>query len=525
MNKKVVVTGLLVFWTGIAAYMGMRILESYAEDAVQASLSAIPAKVEEIKFSLLDKSLKLKGLSFEIPDEKIQRKGAIDEIEVKGFNRKILYVLPKTEAYTPESLPKVADAVSVKGFSETSHMGYQIVTRRIGNVNIVNWYQRLGLVFDQYSRYGVGEKFFEELFRCRMDELSFTTAEMSIKPDASSLPFTFRMAEGSVPGGVRPPKAGTLVSPISLRLKDMTFTGADFTGVLDAFEVRDVLPPEPKEFAQLMEYIRANAENADDDDMERFKEILAPAYKDSLPLASVSLSGGTFKKGDISVRAGSAFFSNTRNSGVETYVLKVKALHIPVEAMNGYADTVKRFAPNGVELSLDATNRYDGAMMSGTAEYILNDLGKLHVTGELAGDVNVLQFISPEDMLVDAQAVLSQVAVKKFSLDYEDQGLLPLSFALLADGNGELFGYVIFLLKQQIDAIRGNGGVFCSKLADTLEEQLKAPGTVHFSFEAEKPIPLLRLGMSLCTEGAEFPVTLFSTPGSKALDSYPILRN
>lgn len=523
MRKKLIVTGLLLFWTGVAAYMGMRILESYAEDAVQASLSAIPATVEEIRFSLLDKSLKLKGIRYEIPDEKIQRKGRIEEIEVKGFNRKILYVLPKMEAYAPDALPKVADAVSIKGFSETSHKGYEIITRNIGNMDIANWHQRLGLLFDQYSRYGAGEKFYEELFRCRMDEVSFSSAELSVKSSADAHPSTFRVTEGKAPGGVRAPQANEQVSPFSLRLTGITYTGDGCTGALDVVELKDILFPKPKQLVQLMEYCKAS-DFGTEETIGKIKETLALAYEDSLPLASVGASGGRFSIGGVSSSLKNVLYANKKISGGEEYTLKVQALHIPAEAAQGYADIVKRFAPNGVEFSLDATNRNDGATMSGNAEYTFKDLGKLRVSGEFLGNAKMFQFSNPENGLDDVETMLSKVEVKKFSVDYEDHGLMPLCLALLSKGEARKLEYGLFLAQQQIAVIRGTDGVFCAQLADVLEEQLSAPGTVHASFDSETPVSLMRLGMMLLMGNGEPPMTLTSAPGSKALESYPILR-
>ena len=70
MNKKYIVGG-LIFWAGVSGYMGLRILESYTEDAVFAALSAVPAQAQEIKYSFLSNTLSLKGVEYELPDDKI----------------------------------------------------------------------------------------------------------------------------------------------------------------------------------------------------------------------------------------------------------------------------------------------------------------------------------------------------------------------------------------------------------------------------------------------------------------------
>lgn len=111
MNKKYLVGG-LIFWAGLSGYMGLRILESYTEDAVYAALSAVPAQAQEIKFSFLNSSLTLKNVEYEIPDEKAIHKGTIEHVELKGFNRKIMFVkpdMPPYQAAEPPSCCRVFD--------------------------------------------------------------------------------------------------------------------------------------------------------------------------------------------------------------------------------------------------------------------------------------------------------------------------------------------------------------------------------------------------------------------------------
>ena len=51
MNKKFIIAGVM-FWASLSGYMGLRVLESYTEDAVYAVLSVIPAQAQEIRYSL-----------------------------------------------------------------------------------------------------------------------------------------------------------------------------------------------------------------------------------------------------------------------------------------------------------------------------------------------------------------------------------------------------------------------------------------------------------------------------------------
>ena len=61
MNKKYIVGG-LIFWAGVSGYMGLRILESYTEDAVFAALSAVPAQAQELRYYFISNTIPLKGV-------------------------------------------------------------------------------------------------------------------------------------------------------------------------------------------------------------------------------------------------------------------------------------------------------------------------------------------------------------------------------------------------------------------------------------------------------------------------------
>ena len=105
MNKKYIAGG-LIFWAGLSGYMGLRILESYTEDAVYAALSAVPAQAGEIRYSFLSNTLSLKGVEYELPDDEIMHKGTIESVEVTGFNRKCMFVKPKMRnPLWPRALP------------------------------------------------------------------------------------------------------------------------------------------------------------------------------------------------------------------------------------------------------------------------------------------------------------------------------------------------------------------------------------------------------------------------------------
>ena len=523
MNKKVIVAGLLVFWTGVAGYMGMRILESYAEDAVQAALSAIPATAEEVKFSFLDKNLSIKGVSYEIPDERIQRKGTIESVEVKGFNRKILYVLPKMAAYAPDELPKVADSVSLKGLSETSHVGYEIMTRKVEHMEIKNWHQRLGLVLDQYSRYGVGEKFFEEVFRCSVEDVTFSNADISIKSDSTSVPLTVRIAQGNTPGGIKAPRLGTFVSPVSFRLKGITFSGDGFHGSLGSLEIRDIMSPEPKYLAQMGD-ILSSPEPYQEEDFDAITSLFSKAYESYPLFASLGMQGFSLKVEDTPVTLKNLLYTIKYLPEGDTYAVKMQNLHVPADAVKEVASIVQRFSPDGFDLSFEGSSCYGPDTISGSGKYILKGLGEFNVAVDFAGDAKKIQDIAFSGRVDQLMEELSQVEVRSFSMDYEDQGLVPLGFALASMGDEHSFELYQSEIRDTLVEMRMENNTFWTRLANALEEQLRAPGSFHVAFQSAQPVSLQQLAMMLLMDPDRLPVTVTSLPGKKPLAEYPILR-
>ena len=220
MNKKYVLCGVL-FWAAVSGYMGLRILDSYTEDAVAAALSGIPATAEEIKYSFLRNSLAITGLEYDIPHETVQRKGRIERIEVQNFNRKILFVLPRMAEYSPEILPRVAERVTFSGWKDSLHEHEVKIISSIAQVTVEGWHQRLGLVLDQYARYGVGKRFFEELMRCRMAQAVATGISVEKKAEGTG---KLSIARVFLPKGILPPAMDEKMHAQDVALEKLAFS-------------------------------------------------------------------------------------------------------------------------------------------------------------------------------------------------------------------------------------------------------------------------------------------------------------
>ena len=230
MNKKYIVGG-LIFWAGVSGYMGLRILESYTEDAVFAALSAVPAQAAEIRYSFLSNTLALKGVEYELPDDRIMHKGTIESVEVKGFNRKCVYVKPDMPAYHADTLPVVAESVTARGIVDNIHVAQTRVEQKIDEVQIRGWRQRLGMLLDQHSQHRGEASFFEELFRCSLEGFDVGRISTTIlAPDAA--PVNVTVDSVSLPDGLRAPRGEEKVAPASVRISGIRFAGHQFFGGL-----------------------------------------------------------------------------------------------------------------------------------------------------------------------------------------------------------------------------------------------------------------------------------------------------
>ena len=300
MNKKYIVGG-LIFWAGLSGYMGLRILESYTEDAVFAALSAVPAQAQEIRYSFLNNTLRLKGVEYELPDKKIMHKGTIESVEVTGFNRKCMFVKPNMPAYDPDALPIVAESVTATGIVDNVHVGHTRMEQRVERVELRGWYQRLGMLLDQHNQHSGEASFFEELYRCRLDGLELDKVT-SVISEPETVPVTFAAAKAMLSEGIRAPRGTDRVSPVSLRLSGLSISGRNFSGGLQQLDLNGLLLLEP---ADMAEFLRLNREldaavskDADDDAAETLLdgmfEILAKHGQDRRPLSGLAMQGGSF---------------------------------------------------------------------------------------------------------------------------------------------------------------------------------------------------------------------------------------
>ena len=513
MNKKYIAGG-LIFWAGLSGYMGLRILESYTEDAVYAALSAVPAQAGEIRYSFLSNTLSLKGVEYELPDDEIMHKGTIESVEVTGFNRKCMFVKPKMPDYDADTLPIVAESIVATGIADNIHFGNTRIEQKIADVRVNGWYQRIGLLLDLRSRHKGEPSFYEEMYRCRLDGLEINNVHSVTSSPDMPAPMSFGVEKIALSRGVAAPRGTDKVSPISLYASGLTFDNEASSGSLQRVEVQDLLLPEPKDMASLVnvaamletssekaagETDPSAPETSPEDALADVVERLQEYYGSHLFYTLLGLQGGkiSFKSSPVPVSAALNGFSHRQSMegrGVVRDVVDLSRLQLNLPR-DGEPLLVlmARYAPEGLVLNVKGDIRTGKDEVSGTGRYEVEGLGVLEGECAYSGDIAALTGMSVLSSEEDYFGAMQKVQLKKLSATYKDSGLLPMALEIFARENGGT--------PEEYAAMAVQMGSGLEQFPDKLVR------------EAGKLLRAL-------VNPAELPLSLGSTPGSRPLAQY-----
>ena len=516
MNKKYVVAGFL-FWASVSGYMGLRILESYTEDAVAAALTCIPATAREVKFSFLSKDLVLEGLQYEIPDEKVQRKGTVERIEVKGFNRKILFVTPRMPEYAPEGLPAVAERITATGIMESRHESYARTEVSLDSLEIIGWGQRLGILLDRYARGGADERFFEELFRCCMDRAHVSGLLIRQEDSRDKDAVQLRLDKMLLPEGITPPQAGEYAHPLHVLLEGSSCGGADWNFSSGRLELLDFTPPAPSSLSKMHSFdlVRWLAAYATREGHQPLRPFFTGLHADACRFQAKG-------SGQAASLAGLSLAVDPKDAGTDID-LALSGLHISNDVLAQYGGTVEKHAAGGVKADLRFRGNMTGSGCISSLEVLLHGLGKLDVAASLAGDMDVLFSCAlSQEMQPVFLKRLAEMRMERIKMTYEDSGLCALALEIAAKKAG-------MMPLDFLDALDARAAMELQKSADSrivgdaariLREQLHAPGTITAELAQGKRPTLAQLALTILTQPAKLPVFLSSAPGKKPMRSY-----
>lgn len=518
MNKKFIIGGIM-FWAGLSGYMGLRVLESYTEDAVYAVLSVIPAQAQEIRYSFLDDSLRLKGVEYEIPDEKVVHKGSIESVEVTKFHRKIMYVKPVMPPYDADELPRVGETFKFTGIVDRIHEGNTVVESRIDSVEMKGWYQRVGMVLDRLARKGAGAEFFEELFRTRIDELKASQIDVSVVAPSLEAPVRMHIDQIDVPGGIRAPRGEEKNTPVHLVLDRLTFGQKEASASVGRLELRALRAPQPEQLGRLVELARAIREGRKE--TAELSALLVESYEKFPPFGLFSLYDLRVKPDNASepLTVSSASYALTYEGDGYTDSLKCKDLHVRPETFGDLSGVVKRFAPDGIRLDVTSDSQCNSKTLSTKVSYDLPGLGRFEGASDMAGDFISLKKFSLLGELVDfaPQSLLEKVQINRISARYADSGLMGLGLAAAAQELGVTPEQLVAEARATADAMAKDSNSVLAQLGKVLQEQLQHPGEVSLEMVPKECMSIGKLAETLFVSPQDFPLTVTSRPGQKAL--------
>ncbi|WP_446423999.1 hypothetical protein [Mailhella sp.] len=518
MNKKFIIGGIM-FWAGLSGYMGLRVLESYTEDAVYAVLSVIPAQAQEIRYSFLDDSLRLKGVEYEIPDEKVIHKGSIESVEVKKFHRKIMFVKPNMPPYHADELPRVGESFTFTGIADRVHKDNTVIESRIGSMQVEGWYQRVGMVMDRLIRKGAGSEFFEELFRTRVDGLRAEQIDVSISAPSLDSPVKMHIDSATLPAGIRAPRGTELNTPVDAVLERVSIRQGDQSASASRMELRALRAPEPEQLARLVELSRALREGKAEAASDSLGSMLVGGYAKYPPFSLFSLYGVNVKTGKDEPPVTAKSFSYALRYQGDGYAdsMKCTDLHVRPESFGELSAVVSRFAPDGIRLNASNESTCDSRELSARAVYELPDLGRFEGSSAFVGDFVQLKKLSLLGELVSADPLelLDKIQLKKIEMRYADSGLVEIGFAAAAQELGLAPEQLRTEALAAVHAMAGDENTVLAKLGAVLTEQLSAPGEIALELAPKESVSVQKLAKTLLVAPQDFPFTVQSRPGQK----------
>ena len=536
MNKKYVIGG-IVICVGIAGWIGMHVLENRTEKAVAEALSTVPAQAREISYSLLNNTLLLKGVTYDVSDEDISRKGSVDQVEIKGFNPACLS--DTVSVYNPDTLPVVAESMTASGISDDIRFGDMHMVQKVDEIGISGWYQRLGVLMEQFRRHREAEAFYEELYRCRLDGMDLRNIHYEITFQNMRSPVTFDMEHLGLSEGVRAPRGDEKVTPISVYLSGIRFAGKEenttLSGTLQRVDIKDVMMPDPAVVAEVLAISREL--NADgEDSLETFDQqftammtLLQNDYDKKLLFSQFAMKDFQLSIDEKTPSAVEPFMTvlmksleyrlGLTNAGEHTYAAVLDSLQLKMAELSRNA-IIKRYAPDGFTINAGSESLISDTNITGQGRYELVGLGELEGDMALSGNIKMLRNVAMLDLSVEPYELLQAIQLQKLHVNYRDSGLMAMTMELLAADGHQAPEDMLNVLLQNVQVLSQFPDQNARQLGAMLTEQLTRPGECGMSYEPERPVSVMELVSLLMVNPGAVPVTFSSKPGDKLLMDY-----
>ncbi|WP_418765987.1 hypothetical protein [Mailhella sp.] len=539
MKKKYIIGGIVVC-VGIAAWIGVYALENRTEKAVAGALASVPAQAQEIRYSLLNNTLLLKGVTYDVSEENVKRKGSVEQVEIKGFNPACLSV--SAAAYDPDALPVVAQSMTATGISDDIGFGDLQIAQKIDEISVSGWHQRLGVLLERFQKHRDEASFYEEMYRYRLDGMAFRGMRSLISmPDMPS-PISLDMEEMGLAESARAPRGDEKVAPFSVYLSGMRFGAKGSTGrvsgELQRLDIKDVLLPDPFVMAELvrinkkMDATDLDSETGMDDFDEQIiamSSLLQKNYENKLLFSRFGMQGFRFMVDEANPQAGEPFvavrmksldYRMGLSSGQYTYAATLDALQLNMAELRSN-EVVRKYAPDGFTLNANSESVVGDAKITGRGRYDLVGLGALEGDMTLTGNIRDLRRLaSMADLTIDPSDLLQSIQLQKMNLKYHDSGLTAMAIELIAKEDGQSPESLLEAIFQSLREMSQIPAKNAQQLGAALTELFTLPGEFGMSYEPVTPVSLMELVSMIMIDPGSVPVTFSSKQGTKPLTDY-----
>jgi hypothetical protein len=424
-------------------------------------------------------------------------------------------------AYDPDELPKVADSIVLSGVTDSVHEGYQKMDRRLGNVELKGWYQRLGLLMDRYRRDGIGERFYEELYRCRMDELGAEDIAVTIDEPDLQEPLKVTINNMSLTGGIQPPRGTEKVHPVTMLFNGINFNCGEVSGNIGRLDIRDILAPDPAHLTRLTELARSmDAEDKADDAASEMLDVLMDNYGENVPFTLLGMQTMSVKASaqNRPVTLNNLSYTLGRRNGGYQNTFKLNKLQLKPESLGEIQDRIRRFIPDGFSLDMSFESQVDTSGAQASCSYAVNELGSMKASAAVQGDMLKIRKQLEADN-VDVLSLLNGIRLESVNLQQEDSGLLAFLLTLATEDD-QSRDELLAELRTLVDSMTEDQNPVLRTLGQALQDQLEYPGYLELSLKPQPAADIQKLSLQFLLQPGKFPLEVTSRQGTTKLVDY-----
>ncbi len=500
----------------------------YAQDRVEAEVAAAIAQAggtaQSISFSFFDKNLTLKNVRL-TPEGGDLRSVTAEYAELDGFNAACL----RTAA--GGALPaKVMNYFKAEGVEIDGGYGDDLsYHEKLQSVHAENLKANIGALLEIYARERFSPAFFDEVKKCELQSAVFKNAETAYQADGESMRVT--VEESKISNWVRDifdiesKNASFEMKEAAMRCESAALSGVAIpeSGFLAA------LIPGSRAPGQIESYVKKALGGGES--LSGLLSLYETIFGDRPVWQKFEVSNCEFNVQEIpAVKIARFFNEQERENGTHFYSFAVDDVNVSQSdvkknAGKEYAEKIGKWLPNGLHVSWANRTGYAPS----TGDYTASTHVSIPNIGACDTAYSVVLPASDLVTLLEEEkwdSLFSGTVLKKFSLKWDDKGLVRLLLELYAEEKGASLESTVRELRDELAQAVEMGQTlllsqadkdFANQLGDAARVMLDQPGTVEATLEAEKPVPLSAFGKKfrLIPQGCSASVAV--TSGSKKI--------